>query len=56
VAEHLLAECRRRRLEPPTAGRVDRIVRAALSRGEDMLFARVAARLAEPQRERLLAL
>jgi TnpA family transposase len=56
VTEHLLAECRRRRLEPPTAGRVDRIVRSALSRGEDVLFARVASRLAKPQRERLLAL
>ena len=41
VREHLLAECRRRRLEPPSAGRVDRIVRSALSRGEDVLFARV---------------
>jgi Domain of unknown function (DUF4158) len=41
VREHLLAECSRRRLEPPTAGRVDRIVRSALSRGEDVLFARV---------------
>lgn len=56
VREHLLAECRRRRLEPPTAGRVDRIVRSALSRGEDVLFDRVASRLAEPQRQRLLAL
>ena len=37
VREHLLAQCRRRRLEPPTAGRVDRIVRSALSRGEDVL-------------------
>jgi TnpA family transposase len=56
VREHLLAECRRRRLEPPTTGRIDRIVRSALSRGEDVLFARVASRLAEPQRQRLLAL
>ncbi len=56
VREHLLAECRRRRLEPPTAGRADRIMRSALSRGEDVLFARVASRLAEPQRQRLLAL
>ncbi|HUH71272.1 MAG TPA: DUF4158 domain-containing protein [Mycobacterium sp.] len=56
VREHLLAECRRRRLEPPTAGRIDRIVRSGLSRGEDVLFARVASRLAEPQRQRLLAL
>jgi TnpA family transposase len=56
VAEHLLAECRRRRLEPPSAGRVDRIVRSALSRGEELLFARAVSRLGEPQRQRLLAL
>jgi hypothetical protein len=56
VREHLLAECSRRRLEPPTAGRVDRIVRSALSRGEDVLFARVSSRLAEPQRQRLVGL
>ncbi len=56
VREHLLDECRRRRVEPPTARRVDRIVRSALSRGEDVLFDRVASRLAEPQRQRLLAL
>ncbi|MGV9865705.1 DUF4158 domain-containing protein [Rhodococcus koreensis] len=56
VREHLLAECRGRRLEPPTAGRVDRIVRSALSRGEDVLFARVSSRLPDAQRQRLLAL
>ncbi len=56
VREHLQAECRRRQLEPPTAGRVDRIVRSAISRGEDVLFDRVASRLVEPQRQRLLAL
>jgi hypothetical protein len=46
VREHLLAECRRRRLEPPTIGRVDRIVRSTLSRGEDVLCAR-ASRLSD---------
>lgn len=56
VREHLLAECRRRRVEPPTAGRADRIVRSALRRGEDVLFAGLASRLVEPQRQRLLAL
>jgi hypothetical protein len=56
VREHLLAECRRRRLEPPTAERIDRIVRSALSRGEDVLFARVASRLPGPVRAKLLAL
>lgn len=56
VCEQLVSECRRRQVEPPTAGRVDRIVRSALSRGEDVLFDRAASRLTEPQRQRLLAL
>lgn len=56
VREHLLARCRAERLDPPTAGRVDRIVRSALSRGEDLLFARVSSRLPEPVRALLLAL
>ncbi|GAB0107311.1 Tn3 family transposase [Nocardia sp. JMUB6875] len=56
VREHLLAECRRRKLEPPTAGRIDRIVRSALSRGEDVLFDRVLSRLSTPVVAKLVAL
>ena len=32
-------------IEPPTVGRIDRMVRSALHRGEELLFARVTARL-----------
>jgi hypothetical protein len=39
VREHLLLECRKRQLEPPTAGRIDRIIRSGSGRGEDVLFA-----------------
>jgi TnpA family transposase len=56
VREHLLAECRRRQLEPPTTGRIDRVVRSALSRGEDVLFARVTSHLPDQVRQRLAAL
>lgn len=56
VREHLLARCRAEHIEPPTVGRVDRMARSALHRGEELLFARVTARLPEPVRERLLAL
>lgn len=56
VREHLLEHCRVLKVEPPTPGRVDRIVRSALSRGEDMLFDRVTSRLSEPVRDRLLRL
>jgi hypothetical protein len=40
VREELLARCREERIEPPTGGRIDRIVRSALHRGEELLFAR----------------
>nr|WP_275106954.1 DUF4158 domain-containing protein [Nocardia terpenica] len=56
VREHLLAECRRRKLEPPTAGRIDRIVRSALSRGEDILFDQVLSRLPTAVVAKLVAL
>jgi hypothetical protein len=42
VREQLMARCRDERIEPPTSGRVDRIIRSALSRGEDVLFAQVS--------------
>ncbi|MEV6138130.1 DUF4158 domain-containing protein [Nocardia sp. NPDC051990] len=56
VREHLLSECRRRKFEPPTAGRIDRIVRSALSRGEDVLFDRVLSRLPTAVVAKLVAL
>ncbi|MCZ9329678.1 hypothetical protein [Nocardia farcinica] len=56
VREHLLAELRRRKLEPPTTGRIDRIVAAGLSRGEEVLFDRVMSRLSTEVVARLVAL
>ena len=56
VRDELLARCRQERIEPPSGGRIDRIVRSALHRGEEVLFTEVAARLPEPVRARLLAL
>nr|WP_159850059.1 DUF4158 domain-containing protein [Nocardia sp. CY41] len=56
VREHLLAELRQRKLEPPTAGRIDRITRSALSRGEDVLFDRVLSRLSTEVVAKLVAL
>ncbi len=44
VREQLMARCRDERIEPPTSGRIDRIIRSALSRGEDVLFAQVSGR------------
>ncbi|MFF7944875.1 hypothetical protein ACFZC5_34760 [Nocardia gamkensis] len=56
VGDHLLARCRTERIEPPTAGRIDRMVRLALSRGEELLFTRVAARLPGEVVDRMFAL
>lgn len=56
VREELLARCREERIEPPSGGRIDRIVRSALHRSEELLFAQVSARIPEPVRARLLAL
>jgi hypothetical protein len=56
VREELLARCREERIEPPSGGRLDRMVRSALHRGEELLFATVSARLPEPVRARLVAL
>ena len=56
VREQALARCRVQRIEPPTAGRLDRMVRSALHRGEELLFIRVAARLDEAVKARLLEL
>jgi len=56
VRVELLARCLAERVEPPTAGRIDRIVRSALHRGEEVLVTRVIARLPEVVHARLLAL
>ncbi len=56
VREELLARCREERIEQPTAGRVDRIVRSALHRGEERLVTKVSARLPATIRGRLFAL
>ncbi|KKC04333.1 Tn3 family transposase [Mycobacterium nebraskense] len=56
VREQLLARCRTAKIEPPTTGRIDRMVRSALYRGEERLFARVSSRLPRPVQARLLAL
>lgn len=45
VREELMVRCRAEQIEPPAAGRVDRIVRSALHQAEQTLTARVAARL-----------
>ncbi len=45
VRDELLARCRTERIEPPTAGRVDRMVRSALHQGEQALTARIVGRL-----------
>lgn len=56
VRQHLLAELRARKLEPPTPGRIDRIVGAGLSRGEDVLFDKVLSRLSTQVVAKLVAL
>jgi hypothetical protein len=56
VRDDLLARCRTEHIEPPTAGRVDRIVRSALHWGEELLLERVVARMPMMVRARLLSL
>ncbi|MDN5918863.1 MAG: Tn3 family transposase, partial [Pseudonocardia sp.] len=56
VRDELLARCREERIEPPSSGRLDRIVRSALHRAEELLFAQVQAALPEPVRDRLAGL
>jgi hypothetical protein len=43
-----MARCRDERIEPPTSGRIDRIIRSALSRGENLLFAQAAKKAFRP--------
>lgn len=60
VPDHLVprleARCRELAIEPPTADRVDRIVRAAIRAHEERLYARILARLTPETRARLEAL
>ncbi len=53
VREELLTRLLAERIEPPTAGRIDRIVRSALHRGEELLVAWVVGRLPSVVRARL---
>ena len=56
VREELLARCRAERIEPPTSGRVDRIVASALHQAEEALCLRVASRLSAAAATRLTAM
>lgn len=56
VREELLAQCRAGQIEPPSAGRCDRIIRSALHQAEQALTARVIARLGPDASARLAAL
>ncbi|MCK9897196.1 DUF4158 domain-containing protein [Frankia sp. AgB32] len=56
VRGELLARCRAERIEPPAAGRIDRIVRSALHQAEQALTARIAGRLSVDVAGRLRAL
>ena len=49
----LESECRRRRIEPPTPERLDRIARSAVRAYEDRFYADTAARLSPTTRARL---
>src|SRR3954470_15400686 len=60
VPDHLVARlearCRELAIEPPSADRVERIVRAAIRAHEERLYARIRARLTRETRARLEAL
>ena len=56
VREELLAQCRAEQIEPPSAGRCDRITRSALHQAEQALTARVTARLGSAASTRLAVL
>lgn len=53
VREQLLTRCRDQRIEPPSLGRVDRIVRSAVYQAEIALTTRIASRLSLATSERL---
>ncbi|MGW7346770.1 hypothetical protein [Streptomyces sp. NPDC054854] len=52
----LLARCREESIEPPTPGRCDRIVAAALRAAEESLTAQISSQLTAESIERLVAL
>jgi hypothetical protein len=52
----LLARCREESIEPPTPGRCDRIVAAALRAAEESLTALISSRLTAESIERIMAL
>ncbi|GAA2815340.1 hypothetical protein GCM10010441_44950 [Kitasatospora paracochleata] len=56
VRVELLARCRTECIEPPTPGRCDRIVAAALRAAEETLTARISARITVESIERIVAL
>jgi hypothetical protein len=56
VMARLEARCRELTIEPPSADRVERIVRAAIRAHEERLYARIRARLTRETRARLEAL
>lgn len=56
VRDELLVRCRAERIEPPAAGRIDRIVRSALHQAELALTARITAKLPVDVAGRLRAL
>lgn len=56
VRVELLARCRTESIEPPTSGRCDRIVAAALRAAEESLTALISSRLAAESIERIVAL
>jgi hypothetical protein len=56
VRDELLVRCRVERIEPPAAGRVDRVVRSALHQAEQALTARIVGRLPVDVAGRLRAL
>ncbi|MDX2936985.1 DUF4158 domain-containing protein [Streptomyces ipomoeae] len=56
VRVELLARCRTESFEPPAPGRCDRIVGAALRAAEEMLTARISARLTVESTERIVVL
>jgi hypothetical protein len=56
VRDELLGRCRKWRLEPPSDGRIERIVRAAVHAAQSALCQRTAARLAEETTARIEAL
>lgn len=56
VRAELLQRCRAERIEPPSASRVDRIIRSSLYQAEQQLTGRIVARISLEAAERLGAL